>query len=611
VSVEHKLFHPVFQRLIDRPDAALELLRQDPAGFEAELLAEEGGRLSADAVIPAIEALGVMIFDAAGKRVALDSPAWLPDYARFEALAREGRELRRGSRLLAIGRGEAPALHAIWAEIGETERWNLPLRVREAAAVHPNGRLVLIAGGALGEGTIEAACRAFGLTTLESRVAAAVVRTGSGRRAAGETGLAYTTVRETLSRACQKLRAPNLPAFVQTLIAAAFGVLPGDGDASATLADMLPLTARQARLAALIADGVTRDEAAAALRLSIAVVKKELETIYATLGVASAAELARVVVEVRALRLFARSTDGAPGYFDHAVEPTCLTPRGRGTEVIAWSDYGPSSGRPVLIVHSNWQCRAVPRPLIAELHSHGFRPIAIDRPGFGSTSLGASTPADPFGQAVEDCLRILDALNIRSVPIVARCGAQFVMALKRAAPDRVGPVLLIAPTPQTSDEGFRRGIVGVVKEAFYRSPRMIEFFFRVICAQVSLRRIETLTRAIVAGSPPDEALLKDPQFLRDRLRAIRPFSTGNMTGAIYEERIISHGGYNFGTFDTRGWLILQGDQDTHNSHEEVARYWSRMAPGARIERVPEGGRFMTSSHAPLVVDNLIQLLASG
>lgn len=610
MSVEQSFFHPAFQRLIDKPDAALESLRQDPEGFEATLLAEEGGRLSADAVIPAIESLGVMIFDAKGRRVALESPAWVPGYVSFRALVREGRELRPGSRLLAIGRGEAPALHAIWSEIGETGRWNLPLRVREAMAAHPGGRLVLIAGGALGEGTIQAACQAFGLTALESRVASAVVRTGSGRRAAAEAGLAYATVREALSRACQRLRAPNLPAFVQTLIAAAFGVLPGDGDPSATLADMLPLTARQAQLAALIADGVTRDEAARALRLSSAVVKKELETIYATLGVASAAELARLVVEVRALRLFARSTDGAPGYFDYAVEPTCLTPRGRSTEVIAWSDYGPSSGQPVLIVHSNWQCRAVPRPLIAELHSRGFRPIAIDRPGFGSTALGAATPADPFGQAVEDCLRILDTLGVGSIPIIARCGAQFVMALKRAAPDRVGPVLLIAPSPQTSDDGFRRGIVGVVKEAFYRSPRMIEFFFRVICAQVSLRRVETLTRAIVAGSPPDEALLQDPQFLRDRLRAIRPFSTGNMTGAIYEERIISHGGYDFGTFDTHDWLILQGDQDTHNSHEEVERYWSRMAPQARIERVADGGRFMTSSHAPLVVDTLTQLLAS-
>lgn len=602
-------FDPIFQRLIDTPDSALDSLRRDPAAFEAELLAEEGGRLSADAAIPAFDALGVMIFDASGRAVAVDGGNWLPAYPDFPALVGAARELRPGSRLLVIGRGDAPALHAIWADMAETAQWNLPRQVRDLTEAHPSGKLVLIAGGALGEGAIAAACRAFGLTTHESRVASAVVRTGSGRRAAAETGLAYATVREALSRTSQRLRAPNLPALVQMLIAAAFGVLPGEGDPATTLADMLPLSLRQAKLSALIADGASRDEAARALRVSTAVVKKELETIYATLGVASAAELARLVVEVGALRLLARSTDGAPGYSDPAVEPTRLTLRGRGGEVIAWSDYGPGSGRPVLVVHSNWQCRTVPRALLAELHRHGFRPIAIDRPGFGSTAFGGSTAVDPYGQAIEDVERILDLLRIDRIPILARCGAQFVTAFKQRAPDRVGPVLLVSPSPQTSEGGLRRGIVGVVKEAFYRSPRMIEFFFRIIGAQVSLRRTETLTRAIVAGSPADEALLDDPQFLCDRLRAIRPFSTGALSGAVNEERIISNGGYDFGIVDARDWIVMQGGEDTHNSFEEVEGYWSRIAPAARFVRVPDGGRFMTASHASLVVQTFEGLLA--
>lgn len=123
---------------------------------------------------------------------------------------------------------------------------------------------------------------------------------------------------------------------------------------------------------------------------------------------------------------------------------------------------------------------------------------------------------------------------------------------------------------------------------------------------MTLQRTQTLTRAIVTGSPTDEALANDAAFLRDRLRAIRPLSTGNMAGAVREEQIISHGGYDFGRIDADGWTVLQGSQDTHNDFAEVERYWRPILIGANFTSVPDGGRFMTSSHAALVVRTLIK-----
>ena len=598
-------FAPFFQRLIDDPDRALAALRADPAAFEDALLAEEQGILAANAAIPAHDALGAMLFDAGGHRVPLDGPNWLPDLPVLTP------DQARPGRLLSLAGTDGVTVHAIAAPVAEAEGWNLLPAVRAAMAAHADGWLLLVAGCAVGEGPLDAACRAFGLTDLERRVVSAVVRTGSARRGAETAGLAYATVRETLGRAAKRMGVRNLPAIVHAVVAAAFGVLPAEGDSRAILTDMLPLTERQATIAALVTTGMSRDDIARATGVSAAVIKKELEVVFQTLGVASAAALSRLIAEVRALRLIARSTDSAPGYSDAALEPTRLTPRSDGSGAIAWSDYGPRSGRPVLVVHSNWGCRSVPRPFIAALHEAGFRPVAIDRPGFGATAVGRATAADPFGQAIEDALAIADRLGVERLPVVARCGAQFVVTLKHAAPDRVGPVVLVSPTPQTDEDGLRRGIVGVVKEAFYRSPRLIEFFFRIISAQMSLARVETLTRAIVAGCPADERLCDDPAFLRDRLRAIRPLSTGAMVGAAWEERIISHGGYPFPTIDAADWTVLQGQADTHNGAEEVERYWRRLLPRATFRTVPDGGRFMTSSHARLIVAELDLLVARG
>lgn len=602
------LFEPVFQRLIDDPVAALDQVRNDPQSFEGAVIEEERGMLRNDAAIPSLATIAALVFDAHGTVAEKFGPDWMPDVASFAELEARTTIPSRNPHMLSIrGRGGG-MLHLVWALSKDAADWNLPGSVRDALARNPSGRIALSVSGAEGTQALQDAARSYGLSGLEQRVVVAVVRAGSGRAAAAAIGLSYPTVREALWKASHRMNVANLPALVKKLVAAAFGVLPGDHDGPAVLAEMLPLNARQATIALMIADGLNRAETARALRVSLAVVKKELEVIFAVLGIGTAAELARLVVEVRALRLFARSTDGALGFFDPAIEPTRFLSRDNDREIIAWSDYGPASGRPVLIVHSNWSCRAVPRPLLIRLQAAGWRPIAIDRPGFGSTHIGSMSRDDPFSQAIADTIQVIDRLRIDRVAIISRCGAQFTAALKEAQPDRIGPVVLVSPSPPTTGAGRRHGVVGVIKEAFYRSPRLIDFYFRVICAQLTLARTERLTRAIVAGSAGDEKLCDDDQFIRDRFRAIRPFSTGNLAGAVMEERVISSDSFPVPRIDARDWLIVQGGDDVQFDVDEVVGYWSPLIPHARVVTVADGGRFMTSSHAPLVVDLLDELL---
>jgi DNA-binding NarL/FixJ family response regulator len=468
-------FEPVFQRLMDDPAASLDRLRADPQDFEDNALDEEKGALRTDAAIPALESISALVFDQAGALVGQFGPQWLPQVHAFADLLNRANLPSNHTNLLSFRSDEGGAVNAVWAKNEDAADWNLPKAVRSAIDANPLGHIALSVSGAESGRALQEAARSFGLTSLEQKIVAAVVRSGSGRGAANATGLSYATVRESLAKASRRMNAPNLPALVKKVVAAAFGVLPSDHDGSAMIAEMLPLTERQANIAVMIADGVSRKETAIAMRLSAAVVKKELEQIFALLGVTSAAELARLVVEVRALRAFARSTDGAPGFFDSSIEPTRFLSRPNDREIIAWSDYGPASGRPVLGVHSNWSCRSVPRPLVVRLQAAGWRPIAIDRPGFGSTHPGALSRGDPFGQAIADTIQVLDRIGIERIAVIARCGAQYVTAVKHAIPRRIGPVVLISPSAPTAESARRHGVVGVIKEAFHRSPRLIVF----------------------------------------------------------------------------------------------------------------------------------------
>ncbi|RYG94852.1 MAG: hypothetical protein EON58_15375, partial [Alphaproteobacteria bacterium] len=360
-------FEPVFQRLMDDPAASLDHLLANPQQFEKTVVEEEQGSLRADAAIPSLGSIAALVFDDKGQLVDRFGPPWLPSVETFAQLQSRMSLPSHHPHMLSVRSEGGGAVHAIWARNDDALDWNLPKTVREAVRQHPQGLIALSVSGAESTRALQEAARSFGLSALEQKVVSAVVRSGSGRAAAIATGLSYATVRESLSKASHRMGASNLPALVKKVVAAAFGILPNDDDGSAMLAEMLPLSDRQATIAVMIADGLSRRETASAMRLSAAVIKKELEQIFAILSVASAAELARLVVEVRALRAFARSTDGTLGFFDPSIEPTRFLSRPNDREIIAWSDYGPASGKPVLVVHSNWSCRAIPRPLIMRL----------------------------------------------------------------------------------------------------------------------------------------------------------------------------------------------------------------------------------------------------
>jgi pimeloyl-ACP methyl ester carboxylesterase/DNA-binding CsgD family transcriptional regulator len=588
--------------MLDEPERSLEAIRNDPQAYEKQVLEREGDRHQAQAMIPHREVLGFLLFDAAGEPVPFEAPDWLPHFENFDALRSHADSRSSDGRLLHIPDAPNGSLFALWAPCSETASWNLPASLREKADQLPGCRIALFAG--TGGRPIDQAVAGFGLTPLQQRVVTSVVRFGNLRAAAAQLGLSYATVREAMASTARRMNLPNTPAVVRAIVAAGFGIMPEDVEAPALLADMLGVSERQARVALLVSSGASRNDTARALGTTTAVIKKELEALFANFGLKSAVKLSRLITEAQALRIFARSTDNAPGFLDPAIEPSRFAVRPNGTGVVAWSDYGPASGKPVLIVHSNWCCRFVPRVLVVELQRRGWRPIAIDRPGFGGTSLGSASKKNPFGQAVEDALQLLDSARIERIPIIARCGAQFALAFKAAAPDRVGPVVLVSPTPEASKKGKRFGPVGAFKEAFFRSPRLIEFFFGAISAQFTFGRVEHLMNVISKGSASDEALCADPQFIRDRFRALRPFTTGNFQGGVLEELVISQGLWDCPLLPVQDWIILQGGQDPLNSTEEVNEYWRRILPHTSIEIVPDAGRFMTSSHPALVIDYL-------
>lgn len=485
----------------------------------------------------------------------------------------------------------------------QAREWALPDGAAQAAR-SPKAAIVVLAAGAVSDGeALLDACAAFGLTPLQGRVALGLVRTGSVKGAAREANIAYETARKVVADAMRRVGAPRLSAFIERLVRLSFGVWPVGRDGEAMLADIWRLSQRQAALVLALSQGLSRGEAAKAAGMSEAVAKKHLDRIFETLGVRTAAELSKLVTEARALAMLTDAVQGAVPTDPDIIEPLRLLPRPDGTHV-AISDYGPRWGRPVLVLHTSSATRAIPGVLVRALHAQGFRPLAIDRPGFGLTDAPTDPAwrADPFGAACADVAMVCAQLKLKQVDILGRGAAQVAVALAQNRPELIGRVVLVNPDPPTS-HGRRAGVIGAVKETFFRHPDLIEKFAWTLASHMTPKRSWRLLAKAMASSPPDVAVMSQGRIYADFAAALRPFATGRVAGYVAEQTAML--GWTSPPLPATGdWRVLQGAHDFMHDPDEVAAYWRQVLPEASIQVIADAGRFLVVSHADLVARTL-------
>jgi len=603
-------FHSAMRRWLDNPETMIETARTAADSIEQDLERDFGSEAMRIYPLLSPDSLAAALVDVSGRVVAA-SPVFVAEKAeRYIDATVVSQVLRTGQTCVApvaiesSDGGLDPVIFAYGAAV-QAASWILPPEIRDRVELASGHVVVLATITSLRATPLKAACETFGLTGLQTRVAMATIRCGTIKQAAAQLGISYDTARETLSEAMRRVGVDRLPALVANLASLAFGVLPG-GYAADLLEDIWGLSRRQAALAGLIAEGLSRDAAAQRLGVSRATAKKELDRIYDCLGVSSAAALARAVIEAQALSCTTAATRGQVALEHDHAEPLRMMPRADGTR-IAWSDYGPASGKPVLVVHSSMTSRPVSRALVAALQAAGGRPIAIDRPGFGMSDPFPGMESgrhDPFAVAARDVLSLCRKLRIASLDVVARGGAQHVLALADAAPDLIDRVVLVNPDPHTEEHGRRWGPLGAVKEAYFRNPRLVAIMVRMISAHLTPERVARMMERSFSGSPPDLDAIRDPQIRADYYRAVRMFATGRVAGYVNEQIAMATATHPAPRPEHSRWTILIGEHDSLHDPAEVHAYWQEILPRAEFVEVKAAGRLLAMTEADFVAHTL-------
>lgn len=450
---------------------------------------------------------------------------------------------------------------------------------------------------------LELVGKCYALSPRQFEMLRAIFETGSLRDATAQIGVNSTSARNLLAELKLKLGVATVPMMVGLVLD-----LVSDNHKSTAGSvrrhDLFNLSERQFAIARSMGVVKTRQEIAVALGVSEAVIDAEVKEIYLVLGLRNAGQLVQLV---DGLGTDGVQTRGSVAEIGHDMPIAVVRHNGRA---IAFSDYGPAAAEPVLILHSTITTRAPPTRLVSALLAAGYRPLAIDRPGFGGTDFvhaGKGHSRDPFAAAAHDVAAVCAALGLESIHVVARGSGQAAVRLAQLHPALLRRVVMVNPTPAITHTRVDRGPLGAVKRMFARRPWAVEAVIRMLAAYVTPPRMRDGMLRSYRGSAPDLALVRDdPQFLADYLRATHGFSEGKVAGYVAEQAAWG-AGYDVAPIpDMTDWRILQAKHFILHEPEEAMDYWRQKLPDTPVIWVEQAGQMLAYSHAEAVVAALAQ-----
>jgi len=123
---------------------------------------------------------------------------------------------------------------------------------------------------------------------------------------------------------------------------------------------------------------------------------------------------------------------------------------------VAWSEWGPNDGVPVLRLPGTPGCRYSVRADRTLWKARNLLMITTERPGFGAST---RLPGRGFAEPADDCAAVLDQLGIEAVHVAGGSGsAPHQLAFAARHPSRVRAMTILVGAAQTTEEEEDRGI---------------------------------------------------------------------------------------------------------------------------------------------------------
>jgi pimeloyl-ACP methyl ester carboxylesterase len=287
-----------------------------------------------------------------------------------------------------------------------------------------------------------------------------------------------------------------------------------------------------------------------------------------------------------------------------AAEPALLV-RLRDAPALCIAEFGDPRGRPLLYFHGWPSCRLEAKGFDPAGAALGVRVIGVDRPGI------AGSPASPgFTIAAWPALvaQLADALGLGRFSVVGvSSGAPYALACARFLGERlagagcvsgVGP--LDVPHPHEHLFAGERFLVALAR----RAPWATRILLRGLAARIRRHPERFLASLARGASPPDRALLAQPEFARDFREALLETLRGEI-GGLAESIALEGGPWGFAPEDIAMPVRLWHGALDDLVFPRAARELARRIPRATLSLGADDGHLSTvARHAREIVAEL-------
>jgi pimeloyl-ACP methyl ester carboxylesterase/DNA-binding CsgD family transcriptional regulator len=381
------------------------------------------------------------------------------------------------------------------------------------------------------------------------------------------------TAKDALARACRKAGVRGASELVGRLLDLSCGA---DAVEPATIVATLGLTPAEARVAIAAARGESVEATAASLGLAESTVKSYRKAIFAKTGASRDRDLRRLVAEASGLGRLAGASEIV---LDHRVVGERLRvfarPDGRRVALI---DYGPASGRVCVVMHGFMTGRRLPRAFVDILQGDGWRPVVIQRSGFG---LSDPATGDYLATAADDMTATLDLLEVDRTAVLARDGgAAVAIAFADRRPDRVRRAVLLNPRSTRERLPGASGLfVGALSRVLLTQPAAIAAVCEFSRQRSGSRNVERLLNRLGSGLETDRLMAQRPEVATHLIRDTQGMLARTAQGLIDELRLYADGWSVPAVLPPVPWRVAWG----RNIQSEVERdIWARAGAETRV-----------------------------
>lgn len=277
---------------------------------------------------------------------------------------------------------------------------------------------------------------------------------------------------------------------------------------------------------------------------------------------------------------------------------TITLPDGR---TLGFDDVGDADGTPVLFVHGTPDSRRARHPDDAIAAQLGIRLVAVDRPGFGASTVD---PAATLGSVADDLVALADALGIdRWRPFGWSAGSVYALAVAARHPDRVARVAVAA---------------GLVPFEAYATPGILDdadggrWMVAELGAELGPAGLAEAAAPMVAPFPCDDVLARD--HIRE---SADPFRRGELASVPGAEDAMVNGLVDSVAGGLAGivrdvelqveppdvdWAAITCPVDlTYGARDTTAppsfgRWWAARLRWAELTVVPDAGHLVALTH---------------